>query len=61
MIKKFIEFINEDETKYTLICSKCKSVEDTFTKDEKIEDFGWSQKGKKVYCPSCTKDLENKK
>jgi len=49
--------INEDDT-YTISCSKCKKVEDTFEKDEKPDDFNWVLYRKKWYCPSCRNDIE---
>ncbi len=39
---------------YTIVCNKCKSIEDTFEKDENPEDFGWFPNRKKWYCPACS-------
>ena len=44
--------INNDGT-YTVSCSKCKQIEDTFEKDEKPEDFNWVFYRNKWYCSSC--------
>jgi transposase-like protein len=42
-------------TDFTINCNKCKKVEDTFTADEKPEDFGWIKYRGKWYCASCYK------
>jgi hypothetical protein len=39
---------------YTVSCKKCKSMEDTFTKNEKSEDYGWFLHRNKWYCPPCS-------
>ena len=38
-----------------LNCPKCKLFYDEFTEDEKPEDFNWTYKRKKWYCPICSK------
>lgn len=39
---------------YTIVCKKCKNIEDTFTDNEKPEDFDWFFHRNKWYCPSCS-------
>lgn len=42
---------------YTINCSKCKSIEDTFDQTENPLDFSWVKHKNKWYCPSCSHDL----
>jgi hypothetical protein len=35
------DYVLDREDKYTITCGKCKKYEDTFTKNEKPEDFDW--------------------
>lgn len=51
------DFINEDNT-FTISCSKCKKIEDTFEKDEKPEDFGWILHRNRWYCGPCSHEIK---
>ena len=42
----------------TIRCSKCKMIEDEFNHNEKPEDFGYTKKGKKWYCPPCSTTIK---
>lgn len=42
----------------TISCAKCKQLEDTFTMDEKPEDYGWFKKGSKWYCDGCSQKIK---
>jgi len=44
---------------YTIFCSKCKSIEDTFEQNEKPEEYGWIFYRKKWYCPICKRSMQN--
>ena len=44
---------------YTVLCKKCKSVEDTFAENEKPEDFGWVFHRNKWYCAPCSHSFHN--
>lgn len=53
---KLFEELN-DKDSYTISCCKCKKVEDTFTKDENPNDFGWTKYRNKWYCKPCFDNL----
>ena len=60
-LKNYTSFTNENKNSFTISCSKCKKIEDTFENDEKPEDYGWTFHRKKWYCGPCSKTISKEK
>jgi hypothetical protein len=48
--------MKDDE--FTITCSKCKEIEDTFSLNEIPTDYGWLKYRNKWYCKPCSLELK---